>query len=110
VPIPYPSLGQLQSATGTVSTVLAGGSEVVTTASGIDSTSGDEPALPTGGGASGNRGGGVEFKSGSGSVNADGNPVVRMFDPTGQNLAVGGGSANATGTVLGGFPTVLVGG
>ena len=110
VPIPYPSIGQLANAQDTASSVKAGGSKVVTTASYIESTNGDEPALPTGGVTSGNRGGPVIFQQGSSSVNAEGNPVVRMFDTTGQNTDAGRATPNATGTVLGGFPTVLVGG
>jgi hypothetical protein len=110
IPIPYPSVGQLSNAQDTASSVLAGSSEVVTTAAYIESTNGDEPALPTGGVTSGNRGGPVIFQQGSGSVNAEGNPVVRMFDPTGQNTDAGRNAPNASGAVLGGFPTVLVGG
>lgn len=110
VPIPYPSIGQLSGAEQTASSVVAGGSEVVTTNSFIGDTNGDEPALPTGGVTSGNRGGPVIFQQGSGSVNAEGYPVVRMFDPTGQNTDAGRNTPNATGSVLGGFSTVLVGG
>ena len=98
VPIPYPNIGQLSDATGTAASVKVGGDDVVTTASEIPTTTGDEAgsASPTKGK--------VEFTNGSGSVNAEGQPVVRMLDPTTQN------GGNAVGTVLGGDPTVLVGG
>ncbi len=104
VPIPYPNIGQLSSADGTASTVLVGGSEVVTTDSEISSTSGDEAGTSGGVVVSGAQGGPVTFPQGSGTVFAEGNPVVRMFDPTEQN------DGNAVGMVLGGNPTVLVGG
>ena len=102
VPIPYPSIGQLSSATGTASDVKAGGSEVVIKTSTISSTTGDA-AGSIGGVTSGSVGGQVEFTSASGTVFANGQGVVRMFDQTKQN------NGNAVGTVLGGFATVLVG-
>jgi hypothetical protein len=100
VPIPYPSIGQLSSATGTSPTVKAGGSPVVTKASVIPSTTGDA----AGNAVPGKFGGKVEFTGGSATVFADGNGVVRQFDTTSQN------NGNAQGSVLAGFPTVLVGG
>ena len=96
LPVPYPSIGQLSEADGTASTVLAGGSEVVTKASSISSTSGDEAA-------DANKGGPVEFTGSSSTVFAEGSEVVRLGDQTLQN------NGNAVGTVLGGFSTVLVG-
>lgn len=103
VPIPYPSIGQLNTAHDTADKVLAGGAEVVTTKSKIDNTTGD--AAGTGGGVtSGTFGKAVEFTKGSATVFAQGNPVVRMGDPTKQN------NGNAVGSVLGGFARVLVGG
>lgn len=108
VPIPYPSIGQLSSAQDTASSVLAGGSEVVTKASSIDTTTGDAAGQSGGGGVqSGSVGGPVAFNGASGSVFAEGSEVVRMFDDTKQNMS--GETANAYGVVLGGFPTVLVG-
>lgn len=97
IPIPYPSIGQLTDATGNASSVLAGGNEVVTKDSEIPGTSGDEPA------DAGTNGGKVAFVSYSGTVKAEGAEVVRLLDQTTQN------NGNASGTVLGGFPTVLVG-
>ncbi len=107
VPIPYPSIGQLSSATGTATKVKAGGNEVVTATSKIPSTTGDS-AGSAGGVTSGVFGGSVTFPAHSNTVKAEGQGIVRMFDTTGQNCNPGG-TANATGQVLGGFPTVLVG-
>ena len=45
VPIPYPSIGQLSDAHDTAAKVKAGGSEVVTTKSKIDNTTGDAAAI-----------------------------------------------------------------
>lgn len=99
VPVPYPNIGQLSDASGTASSVKAGGSEVVTSASEIPTTTGDEAGSshPTIQGK-------VQFVSFSMTVKAEGNNIVRMFDTTTQN------AGNAVGQVLGGFPTVLVGG
>jgi hypothetical protein len=101
VPIPYPSIGQLGNAGGT-SKVKAGGSNVVRKADSIGSTTGDSAGQA--GVTSGTVGGKVEFASFSATVKAEGSEVVRMFDQTKQN------DGNAVGVVLGGFPTVLVGG
>ena len=103
VPIPYPNTAQLSDASGTASNVKAGGKEVVTKASSIDKSSGDE-AGSSGGVTSGGTKGKCEFTNASSTVNANGNGVVRLGDPTTQN------DKNAVGTVLGGLSTVLVGG
>jgi hypothetical protein len=104
VPIPYPNIGQLSDATATAGTVFAGGKEVVTSESVISTTSGDE-AGSSGGVTSGTTKGKVEFSSSSTTVFAnEGKGVVRLSDTTKQN------NGNAVGVVLGGFPTVLVGG
>ncbi|NLS75683.1 MAG: DUF4150 domain-containing protein [Chloroflexi bacterium] len=102
-PVPYPNIGQLSGATGVASTVLAGGNPVVTQDSTIPTTTGDE-AGSLGGVTSGAFGQKVEFATFSGTVKAEGAGVVRMFDTTQQN------NRNAVGRVLGGVPTVLVGG
>lgn len=106
VPIPYPSIGQLsdaQDACKQPEGVFAAGNPVVTTKSTIPSTTGD--AAGKTGVVSGQQvGGKVEFPKGSTSVFAKENAVVRMFDQTKQN------NGNCVGTVLGGVPTVLVGG
>jgi hypothetical protein len=102
VPIPYPSIGQLNQATG-ANSVIIGGSPVITSASTIASTTGD--AAATTGTISGQPvGGPVEFNvTFSLTVLAEGNNVVRMSDTTRQN------NGNCFGQVLGGEPTVLVG-
>jgi hypothetical protein len=99
VPVPYPNIGMLSDATGTASSVKAGGNEVMTNASEIPTTTGDEAgtAHPTTKGK-------VQFVTFSSNVKAEGNFVVRMFDTTTQN------AGNAVGQVLGGVPTVLAGG
>jgi len=103
VPIPYPSIGQLNSTANASPNVKAGGSPIVTKASSIASTTGDA-AGTLGGTKSGlPPGGKVEFTGASGTVFANGNGVVRQFDTTSQN------NGNAKGVVLGGFPRVLVG-
>lgn len=103
VPIPYPNTAQLSDATGTASTVKAGGKEVVTEASSIASSTGDE-AGSSGGVTSGTTKGECKFTTFSATVKANGKGIVRMGDSTTQN------KQNAVGTVLGGVPTVLVGG
>lgn len=102
-PIPYPNVGQLSDADPVADTVEANGFPVVHAGSKIEDTVGDQ-AGTDGGVASGATGKKVEFASYSGSVYAEGEKVVRMFDATTQN------DGNAVGLVLGGFPTVLVGG
>jgi len=103
VPIPYPNIAQLSDATDTASDVNAGGKPVVTEASSIASSSGDE-AGSSGGVSSGTTKGECKFTTFSSTVKANGKGVVRLGDSTTQN------KENAVGTVLGGLPTVLVGG
>lgn len=108
VPIPYPNIGQLSECQKMSNTVKAGGNWVVHVESEIPSTTGDE-AGSVGGVKSNITQGKVIFKSGSQTVFVDeGKAVVRMFDPTEQNVSPSG-VGNAVGTVLGGEPTVLVG-
>ena len=104
VPIPYPNTGKMEEATEVTTTVNAGGNSIITEASQIPITMGDEAG--TGGAVKPGAGptkGKVEFKTFSGTVKAQGNRVVRMFDSTTQN------NGNAVGQVLGGEATVLVG-
>ncbi len=103
VPIPYPNIARLLEAKGTASTVKVGGKEVVTEASWIQNSTGDE-AGSNGGVTSGGTKGECKFTTFSSTVKANGKGVVRMGDSTTQN------DQNAVGTVLGGVPTVLVGG
>jgi Domain of unknown function (DUF4150) len=102
VPIPYPSIGQLSDAdpvtNGATDGVFAARHPLVTVASRIPTTSGDEAAQP------GTKGGPVTFPSGSSSVFANGHAVVRLLDPTEQN------NGNARGTVLAGVSSVMAGG
>lgn len=102
VPIPYPSIGQLSDADpvtdGASDGVFAAGHPLVTVASRIQRTSGDEAAQM------GTKGGAVTFPSGSTSVFANGQAVVRLLDPTEQN------NGKARGTVLAGVATVMAGG
>jgi hypothetical protein len=103
VPIPYPNIAQLSDATGTAASVNAGGKPVVTKASEISTSTGDE-AGSNGGVTSGGTKGKCSFTTASTTVKANGEFIVRLGDTTSQN------GGNAVGTVLGGLPTVLVGG
>ncbi|MGS4947725.1 PAAR-like domain-containing protein [Meridianimarinicoccus sp. RP-17] len=103
VPIPYPNIAQLSDASDTAASVNAGGKPVVVESSSISSSSGGE-AGSNGGVTSGGQNGECTFSTASSTVFANGAAVVRMGDTTSQN------DGNAVGTVLGGLPTVLVGG
>jgi hypothetical protein len=105
IPIPYPSIGQIKDAADTSPDVSAGSKPVVTKKSTIATTTGDSAGSLGGVKATPptSFGGKVEFTSASGTVFANGNAIVRMFDQTKQN------NGNAVGIVLGGLPTVLVG-
>jgi len=98
IPVPYPNIAQLSDATGTATNVNAGGKAVVTEASSISSSTGDEA------GTSGTHGKECKFTTSSRTVKANGKGIVRLGDTTSQN------NENAVGTVLGGLTTVLVGG
>jgi uncharacterized Zn-binding protein involved in type VI secretion len=99
VPIPYPNIAQLSSASNTASTVNAGGKPVVTEDSSIATSSGDEAGT-----AGPPPMGKCTFTTFSKTVKANGKGIVRLGDTTSQN------AGNAVGAVLGGLPTVLVGG
>lgn len=103
VPIPYPNIGDLGQASEVSENVKVGGKGVVLKSSKIESSTGDE-AGTLGGVKSGVTRGAIEFTSASSSVKVNGEGVVRMLDATTQN------DGNAVGTVLGGVPTVKVGG
>jgi hypothetical protein len=103
VPIPYPNIAQLSDASGTATNVNAGGKPVVTEDSSIGSSSGDEAGTSKGV-SSGTTQGECKFTSFSQTVKANGKGIVRLGDSTSQN------GGNAVGTVLGGLPSVLVGG
>ena len=99
VPVPYPNIAQLADASGTASSVNAGGKAVIVKDSEIASSSGGEAGT---GGPGPN--GKCTFNAASGTVNAGGKAVVRQFDGTSQN------GGNAVGQVMTGLATVLVGG
>ncbi|WP_108259642.1 DUF4150 domain-containing protein [Mangrovicoccus ximenensis] len=103
VPLPYVNLADLGGAVDTATTVSAGGKPVVLQSSRIPTSSGGEPGT-SGGVSSGTFNMACTFTTASATVFANGQPVVRMGDTTSQN------DGNAVGTVLGGLPTVLVGG
>ena len=108
VPIPYPNIGELGQAQDTSESaqVFAGGNPIILENSKIPISTGDEAGAlgSVGGKEPGTIKGEVEFASASSSVYVNNKRVVRMFDSTTQN------KGNAVGTVLGGFPTVFVGG
>lgn len=97
-PIPYPNIAQLSAADGASENVNAGGEAVILKTSEIGNSSGGEagsanvPHLDK-----------CTFEEASESVKANGEGIVRQFDQTSQN------DGNATGMVMVGFPTVLVG-
>lgn len=102
VPIPYPNIGKLSDAKGTSTSVFVGDKEIILQKSEIKKTTGDEPGK-LGGVRSGVTEGCVEFVEYSMSVSIEDSHPVRMLDRTQQN------DGNATGVVLGGDPSVLVG-
>lgn len=104
VPIPYPNIAQLSDADGASDNVKAGGIEVILEDSEISSSSGGEAS--TDGGTvnpSGDGTGACTFSQASSSVKANGKGIVRQFDTTQQD------AENATGMVMQGNATVLVG-
>jgi uncharacterized Zn-binding protein involved in type VI secretion len=82
--------------------VKAGGKPVVHEGSAISSSTGGEAGTGKGV-ASGTQLGECTFTSFSTTVKVNGKSVVRQGDPTSQN------GGNATGSVMVGLPTVLVG-
>lgn len=103
IPIPYPNIAQLSSAESASEDVKAGGKEVITEASSISSSSGGEPGVNGGVKESDMYLDACTFPEFSGTVKANGNGIVRQFDQTEQN------GGNATGMVMVGNPTVMVG-
>jgi Domain of unknown function (DUF4150) len=103
VPMPYPNIADLSTATKTAETVNAGGKPVIVADSEIPTSSGGEAGT---GGPGPN--GKCTFTGRSETVTANGRKVVRQFDQTSQNT--NGDKGNAVGTVMSGLSTVLVGG
>lgn len=98
VVLPYPNIAQLSDAENPSADVLAGGKPVITRESAIRRSTGGEAGTA---GAPPN--GPCTFPQYSQTVKANGHGIVRQFDQTSQN------DGNASGSVLAGFPTVLVG-
>jgi len=103
VPMPYPNIAQLSAADGTAASVNAGGKPVIVESSKIATSSGGEPGVGGGVKAAGKHLADCTFKTFSNTVKANGKGIVRQFDTTDQN------GGNASGQVMVGFPTVLVG-
>jgi hypothetical protein len=104
IPIPYPNIAQLADVTGEAKDLQVGGMKVLVQGSKVPSSSGDEGGTAGGGVTSGKIKGEMEVTTGSATVLCGGKGIARFGDPTTQN------SGNAVGTLLGAFPTVLVGG
>ena len=104
IPIPYPNIAQLADVTGEAKDLQVGGMKVLVQGSKVPSSSGDEGGTAGGGVTSGKIKGEMEVTAGSATVLCGGKGIARFGDPTTQN------SGNAVGTLLGAFPTVLVGG
>lgn len=100
VPIPYPNIAQLGDAQDVADDLLLGGSglNAVLQDSSVATSTGDEAgsASPTKGEC--------KVTSASTTVLYGGKGIARFGDPTSQN------GGNAVGSLLGAFPTVLVGG
>ena len=101
VPMPYPNVAQLSQASPVAPNVRAGGNPVVHEESTISKSTGGEPGTAQGTPHLG----ACTFvaSSLSATVKVNGKRVVRQGDTTKQN------GGNATGTVMAGLPTVLVG-
>lgn len=104
IPIPYPNIAQLSDVTGEARDLQVGGMKVLVQGSKVPSSSGDEGGTAGGGVASGSIKGEMEVTTGSATVLCGGKGIARFGDPTTQN------TRNAVGSLLGAFPTVLVGG
>jgi hypothetical protein len=107
VPIPYPNIAQLDSATdvstGSGGDLLVGGMPVLLKGSSVNSTTGDQAGSQGGVKDLGKVGGPCTVVQASGSVLYGGKGITRFGDQTEQN------GSNAVGTILSANPTVLVG-
>ena len=114
-PVPYPNIADLSQAMPVSDTpgkeLLVGpaGLPVVLVGSTVPTSAGDEGGTAGGGTTTGTIKGPCEVTGGSGSVlyGPQGLRIARFGDATDHNKA--GAAANATGTVMATFPTVLVG-
>lgn len=93
VPIPYPNIAMPMMGNPATTKVLIAGMPALTKSSKITISSGDEAGV-AGGVVSGKIMGPAEFIMGSMKVKLEGNPAVRLGDPTKQN------DGNAVGAVL----------
>ena len=105
VPLPYPNIAQLADAQDVATDLLLGPSSLnaVLQDSVVPTSTGDE-AGSVGGVISGIVKGPCTVTAGSSTVLYAGRQIARFGDPTDQN------DGNAVGTLMGAFPTVLVGG
>ena len=101
LPMPYPNVAKLADAAGASPDVNAGGKPVILEDSSIGSSSGGEAG--SAGPVSMPNDKDCTFTSASRTVKANGKAIVRQGDTTAQDRG------NATGTVMVGFPSVLVG-
>ena len=114
-PVPYPNVADLSQAMpvsdspGKELVVGPASLPVVLVSSVVPTTVGDEGGTAGGGTTTGTIKGSCEVTGGSGSVlyGPQGLGIARFGDTTDHNQA--GAAANATGTVLAIFPSVLVG-
>lgn len=93
VPIPYPNIAMPMMGMPCTIKVLIGGMPALTKASKIPLSNGDQAGV-AGGVVSGKIMGQTEFFLGSLKVKLEGNPAVKLGDPTKQN------DGNAVGAVL----------
>lgn len=93
IPIPYPNIAMPMMGNPTTLKVLIAGMPALTKASKITISNGDQAGV-AGGVMSGKMMGAAEFTMGSMTVRLEGNPAVRLSDPTKQN------EGNAIGSVL----------
>lgn len=86
IPTPYPNIAMMNQAdSGTLSSkVKIAGSKAATVKTEVKRTSGDEAGV-NGGTISGKNMGPAGFSKGSSKVKIEGNPAVRMGDPTKHN-------------------------
>lgn len=93
IPIPYPNIAMPMMGNPCTMKVLISGMPVLTKASTIPMTNGDQAGM-AGGVVSGKMMGKAEFINGSMAVKFEGNPVVKLGDPTKHN------EGNGIGAVL----------
>jgi hypothetical protein len=93
IPIPYPNIAMPMMGNPATLKVLIAGMPALTKASKITISNGDQAGV-AGGVMSGKMMGAAEFTMGSMTVKLEGNPAVRLSDPTKQN------EGNAIGSVL----------